>query len=157
MSTRAVSKSQTGMQGVFQVAAELTYQGFIVSVTSRNAFGADLLVTDQQCKQTWSIQVKTNHQKMGFWLLSKHAKNIKSSHHVYVFVTLQQNQRPAYHAVLSEFVASHICEEETPNGTWYSFDPSNLPPNSEGWEIFGDPGPTPEPQTDPASEISNLS
>ncbi len=39
-----VIKSQTGMQGVYLVAAELTHLGFIVSVTSRSTRGADLLV-----------------------------------------------------------------------------------------------------------------
>ena len=48
---------KTGMQGVYLVAAELTYRGFIVSATSRSAFGADLLVTDDLCKKAWSIQV----------------------------------------------------------------------------------------------------
>jgi hypothetical protein len=46
-----ILKSQTGMQGVYHVAAELTHLGFIVSVTSRSAFGADLLVTDQRCQR----------------------------------------------------------------------------------------------------------
>jgi hypothetical protein len=38
------------MQGVFLTAAELTHRGFVVSLTARNAFGADLLVTDNQCE-----------------------------------------------------------------------------------------------------------
>jgi len=42
---------QIGMQVVFLTAAELTRRGFIVSTTTRNAFGADLLVTDQRCKK----------------------------------------------------------------------------------------------------------
>ena len=127
-----VLKSQTGMQGVYQVAAELTHQGFIVSVTSRSAFGADLLVTDQQCQKAWSVQVKTNHQKMSFWLLSKHAKEIKSATHIYVFVTLKQNQRPDYHVVPSEFVSAHVCVEPTKSGTWYSFGRSDVKADSEG-------------------------
>ena len=39
------NKSQlSGMRGVYLVAAELVARGFIVSVTSRSAAGADLLV-----------------------------------------------------------------------------------------------------------------
>jgi hypothetical protein len=68
-----MSKFQTGMHGVFLTAAELTHRGFIVSLTSRNAFGADLLVTDDQCQRTWSVQVKTNQSTSpNFWLLSVH-------------------------------------------------------------------------------------
>src|SRR5882672_7515483 len=70
------------------VAAELTKWGLIVSPTSRSAFGADLLVTDQKCKHAWSVQVKTNFDRRTFWLLSKPAREIKSDTHVYVFVNL---------------------------------------------------------------------
>ena len=54
----ATKGQMTGMLGTYLAAAELTKKGFIVSITSRNAKGADLLVTDQSCKKTWSVQVK---------------------------------------------------------------------------------------------------
>ena len=61
------SKGQmTGMRGVYLVAAELTRLGFIVSPTSRSAIGADLLVTDQKCRNTYSVQVKTNATTFNF-------------------------------------------------------------------------------------------
>jgi hypothetical protein len=50
----------TGMRGVYLVAAELSRLGFIASPTSRSAIGADILVTDQSCQNTFSVQVKTN-------------------------------------------------------------------------------------------------
>lgn len=37
----------SGMESIYRVAAELTCRGFIVSLTSRSAKGADLLATDQ--------------------------------------------------------------------------------------------------------------
>jgi hypothetical protein len=153
--TTMVIKTQTGMQGVFHVAAELTHLGFIVSVTSRNAFGADLLVTDQRCRRAWSVQVKTNHQRMSFWLLNSHAKEIKSPTHIYVFVTLKKNQRPEFQAVPSEFVAEHVYVQETKSGVWYSFDRSDLNPESEGWEVFGDPAGPIESVQNGEIEISN--
>jgi len=55
------SKGQkTGMRGVYLVTAELSRLGFIVSPTSRSAAGADILVTEQKCQRTYSVQVKTN-------------------------------------------------------------------------------------------------
>ncbi len=74
----------TGMQGVYLVAAALTKWGLVVSPTSRSAFGADLLVTDQNCKRAWSVQVKTNVGRPNNWLLSKHSFETKSDTHVYV-------------------------------------------------------------------------
>jgi hypothetical protein len=48
------------MRGVYLVASELSRLGFIASPTSRSAIGADILVTDQKCKRTYSVQVKKN-------------------------------------------------------------------------------------------------
>jgi hypothetical protein len=130
-------KTQTGMQGVYLVAAELTYREKIVSVTSRNAFGADLLVTDADCKRTWSIQVKTNRKPANYWLVGEHAGRVVSSTHIYVFVNLKGNQRPEFYVVPSEFVGSHIYEDTSKAGSkWYSFDRRDLTGTSKGWEIF---------------------
>jgi len=145
-------QQKTGMQGVYLVAAELTYKGFIVSVTSRSAFGADLLATDQSCKKAWSVQVKTNKQAATFWLLNKHAKELISDSHVYVFVNLKGNERPEYHVVRSEEVANAVCVETTPSGVWYSFDRRSLAnPKAERWEIFENPKGEPESEPDPSA------
>ncbi len=70
------TKSQlSGMRGVYLVAAELVARGFIVSVTSRSAAGADLLVTDEACAQAWSVQVKANANSGTYWLLGPKAGN----------------------------------------------------------------------------------
>jgi len=62
---------QTGMRAVHLVAAELVGQGFIVSPTSRNAFGADLLITNESCSRAFSVQVKANSRPASFWLLGE--------------------------------------------------------------------------------------
>jgi hypothetical protein len=87
--------------------------------------------------------------------LSKHAKTLKSPTHIYVFVNLKGNQHPEYHVVPSEFVAEHVYVNESKSGAWYSFDRSDVVPDSEGWEVFGNPGPQPDSQTDSSIEISN--
>jgi len=80
--------------GLYLVAVELTRRGLVVSPTSRSAFGADLLVTDQKCKRAWSVQVKTNAGRATFWLLNKHSREVKSDMHIYVLVNLgQKNPR----------------------------------------------------------------
>ena len=102
------SRFQNGMQGVFLAAAELTYRGFVVSLTARNAFGADLLVADNQCQHAWSVQVKTNQDtSSNFWLLNAHSENLKSDSHVYIFVALRGNQRPKFLVVPSRVVAEN--------------------------------------------------
>lgn len=62
------------MRGVFLVAAEMSNRGLIVTTTSRGAFGADILVTDDCCKRAFSVQVKSNSYSKSFWLLNKKSK-----------------------------------------------------------------------------------
>lgn len=136
---RRANNSQIGMQGVYLVAAELTGQEFIVSVTSRNARGADLLVTDQGCQRAWSVQVKATHQNRGFWLLGEDAKNIKSPTHVYVFVNLKGKERPAYYVVPSEFVAANVKEDRSKKSgkLFYYLNRTDAEPYLEKWNFFG--------------------
>jgi hypothetical protein len=87
------SKQQlTGMRGVYLVASELSRLGFIASPTSRSAIGADILVTDQSCKNTFSVQVKTNTRTFNFWLLTKKVKEQVSGKHIYVLVNLRHKK-----------------------------------------------------------------
>ena len=136
------SKFQNGMQGVFLAAAELTYRGFVVSLTARNAFGADLLVTDQ-CQRAWSVQVKTNQStSANFWLLNAHAEKLKSDSHVYVFCALKKDQRPRFLVVPSRIVAENVGKGTDSGGEWYWFNrDTKWPHKDEGWEeCFGSPG-----------------
>src|SRR5438552_7833097 len=99
---------QTGMRGVYLVAAELAARGLIASPTSRSAAGADLLVTDQNCVNAFSVQVKTNSKPTGFWLVGLKALSLSSRSHVYVFVNIQpRTGRHDFFVVPSKFVAQH--------------------------------------------------
>src|SRR5947208_12349123 len=103
---RMAAKGQmTGMLGVYLAAAELTEKGLIVSITSRNAKGADLLATDQSYERTWAIQVKTNRKPAKFWLGGKSFTDDVARQHVYVFVNLRGDVRPDYYVVPSRIVA----------------------------------------------------
>jgi hypothetical protein len=128
------------MVGVYLVAAELSRRGFVVSPTSRSAAGADLLVTDRECRKAWSVQVKTNGKPRSMWLLGAHAANLKSDSHVYVFVNLKGDKRPEYLAVRSDHVAARMKSKTRKTGsTWYSFKRQDRLLSNEGWELFDDP------------------
>jgi hypothetical protein len=133
------NNAQIGMQGVYLVAAELTGREFIVSVTSRNARGTDLLVTDQGCQRAWSVQVKATNQNRAFWLVGEHAKNVKSPTHVYVFANLKGKERPTYYVVPSEFVAANAKEDKSKKSgaPFYYLNRSDAEPYLEGWGFFG--------------------
>ena len=126
----------TGMLGVYLVAAELSRRGLIVSPTSRSARGADLLVTDQECRMAWSVQVKTNRKPAPFWLVGKHAKELEANSHIYVFVNIRGNERPEYIVALSNHVADKVRVSTAKTGSvWYEFRRADRPVDTgEGWE-----------------------
>ena len=139
------------MQGVFLTAAELTHRGFVVSLTARNAFEADLLVTDYECQNAWSVQVKTNQDAgANFWLLNAHSEKLKSDSHIYVFVALMGNRRPNFLVVPSRIVAENVCKETAASGSvWYSFSrDTKWDRKGEGWEeSFRNRGRVSEPES----------
>ena len=133
----AINGQLTGMRGVYLVAAELSKLGFIVSLTSRSSFGADILVTDQDLKKTYSIQVKTNASTFGFWLLNKHCKNLKSERHLYVFVNLRDKKcLIEYFIVPSGVVSDKMIISKPKTSTWYSFAHKDAKKYENKWSIF---------------------
>jgi hypothetical protein len=135
----AAKGMMTGMLGTYLAAAELTQKGLVVSITSRNARGADLLVTDQAYKRTWSIQVKTNRKAASFWLLSKDYRDITSATHIYVFINLRGNERPDYYVVPSGVVAKLGQTTTEGRSIFYSFWRKDAKRYHERWSIFGRP------------------
>lgn len=135
----------TGMMGVYLTAAELTRLGFIVSPTSRSAFGADLLVTDRRCHRAWSVQVKTNRKAAKSWLLNAQVRDVHSESHVYVFANLKGEKRPDYFVVPSVVVARvHQIDRRQPNPTkpaiiWYWVHQNDMADYAEAWaKVFGE-------------------
>lgn len=131
------SKMISGMRGVYLVAAELSRLGFIVSATSRGAVGADLIVTDELCKHTYSLQVKTNMRSFSFWLLSKKSQEIVSPSHIYVLVNIRPNGQNEYFIVPSEIIVREMDIDENKNATFYSFSYSNAEQYKDRWELLG--------------------
>lgn len=128
----------TGMQGVFLVAAELSARGLVVSTTSRNAMGADLLVTDAECKRTWSVQVKTNRKSAGFWLVGEKATRLGSPSHVYVLVNLRpKDGKHEYYVLRSREFKARVKTAHLENSTWYAVYRSGIAKAKDRWGVFG--------------------
>jgi len=127
------------MRGAFLVAAELARRGCTVSLTPRNARGADLLVTDQTCSHAFSIEVKTNAAPANFWLLDKDAESKASPSHYYVLVNLDEDLNAIeYYVVPSLYVSGHVKVEPTSKGTCHSIRKSaQLELFKNNWDCFG--------------------
>jgi hypothetical protein len=127
------------MRGVYLVAAELARLGFIASPTSRSAIGADLLATDQACQRAYSVQVKTNAVSFGWFLVGKHAADLKSETLIYVLVNLTKSG-PDFFIGPSMEIAPLVQETTRPNSTWYGIRCNDVEKYQGKWtEAFGKP------------------
>ncbi len=123
----------TGATGVYLVASELSKRSFIVSITSRNAEGADILVTDQYCRKAYSVQVKTNASTFSFWLIGKKGVKISSDSHIYVLVNIRKNEIE-YYIVPSKIISRKIrCDN---NDKWHNVSLDDILQYKDKWEIF---------------------
>jgi len=134
------SKAQmTGMRGVYLVAAELSRLGFIVSPTSRSTVGADLLVTDQNCKRAYSVQVKTNARTFNFWLIGKKAKETTSDTHIYALVNIRNNKRNGEKIEYFIVPSKNLSRIGYHAGNWPNIKRENVLKYEDAWNVFGNP------------------
>jgi hypothetical protein len=71
---RGKNRSLAGQLGVFLVAVELARREFTVAPTARNARGADLLVTTDDNRGAFSVEVKTITTRRNYWLMTAPAQ-----------------------------------------------------------------------------------
>ena len=137
MSSKA---QQTGMTGVYLVAAQLANRGLIASPTSRSAFGADILLTDQLFSKSYSVQVKTNSKPASACFLNEKSKEIVGKNHVYVFVNLTKTElslNADYYIVPSKVVSKYMQKVKRPNSTLYFFYFKDAGEYKDKWSVFG--------------------
>lgn len=133
----ASAKQQTGMRGVFLVAAELCFHDLNVSPTSRGAAGADLLVTDHNCGRAFSILVKTNAKPVSFWLVGQRATSLISATHFYVLVNIHKDGKHAFYVIPSSVVAKKTIVNRRARSTWYEFHTRDALAYRDAWPRVG--------------------
>lgn len=116
------------MRGVYAVAAELSRLGFIASPTSRGARGADLLVTDQEHKRAFSVEVKTDTTGGSVWLVRR--IDVAPSH-VYVLVRFRPDSTEFYVVASVEAAKVHIDD-----GSWSHIKVSDVGRFRDAWDVF---------------------
>ncbi len=134
-----------GMRGVFLAAAELSKLGFIVCTTSRNSQGADLLITDLDCSNTISVQVKTNSRSRKLWIIGKKGKEIVSKTHIYVLINIVEpnKKNPAeefeYYVVPSKVIAAslqHLVNKGPKRAEWWYVTIKDMVSYRDRWDIL---------------------
>jgi len=105
-----------GVSGEYFVAAELSKQGLIASITLRNTKGVDILCSNSDATKTAGIQVKTNSGSNRNWILNKKAEDYFADNLFYIFVNLNNNlKHPDFFVVPSKSVANYC---KTSHSNW---------------------------------------
>ena len=102
------NKILTGVAGEYFVAAELSRQGYVASLTLRNTRGIDILASNADATKSVGIQVKTNSGKKPHWLLSYKAEKDAAENLYYVLVNLNHKDVPGYYVVPRAVVAESV-------------------------------------------------
>jgi len=110
-SVQSLSPLLGGVAGEYFVAAELSARGYIASITLRNTKGMDILCSSGNATKTIGIQVKTNKSHKRNWMLNQKAEDYFADNLFYVFVNLNDGQKPPdYFIVPSKVVAAYVKE-----------------------------------------------
>lgn len=104
--------SKIGIAGEFFVAAELTRQGYVASLTSKNTKKIDLLASSKDGKRCICIQIKTcSNKNLNKWKMSKSSEQGASKNLFYVLVNLCEDETPRFFVIPSSVVAKRIAED----------------------------------------------
>lgn len=136
-STPKADKSLNGQRGVYFVASEMCRNGVVPAVTSRNAFGADILAVSKRCiEQPYSVQVKTNTTGFSFWLMSDTAKEHVSDSLVYAFVNFRPRGTELYLVPSTVVAENMLMGKHDGKNNWPAFRRIDAEPYRDNWKIF---------------------
>lgn len=103
----ATNSQLIGIAGVHLACAELTLKGYIATLTSRNAEGIDILVSNRDGSKSRTIQVKTTTKNKD-WFLNEKLEEKYSDNFIYIFVNIDKDNKAEFHIVPSKIVAETI-------------------------------------------------
>lgn len=96
-----------GLTGSYFVAAELSKNGYIALLTTRNTAGIDIIVSNPDTYKSTNIQVKSTG-KNDNWMLN--AKDEKPHGNLFFILVDLRKTRPQYYVVPSKLVAKRIAK-----------------------------------------------
>jgi hypothetical protein len=115
-----MDKTLTGLTGEYYVLAQLTHHGLVATLTLSNTKGVDILVTNQELRRLYKVEVKTTELppraetlfgpgKFYMWAMSKKHEMVKDPALFYCFVALQgATVLPRFFVVPSSVVARYV-------------------------------------------------
>ena len=111
MTQAALSKGLSGIAGEYFVAAELSRQGYVASLTLRNTKGIDILASNSDATRSVGIQVKTNKGTAPSWMMTSKIEDQDLADNLFfVFVRLNDGNAPSYHVASCAAVVEYARE-----------------------------------------------
>lgn len=108
-----LSTTLSGIAGEYFVAAELSRRGYVASLTLRNTHGIDILVSNADATKSVGIQVKTNQGRGTGWMLTEKVERDVATNLFFVFVRLNDLDRPEYYVVPRLDAATWVRESHS--------------------------------------------
>lgn len=110
----SLSTALSGVAGEYFVAAELSRQGYVASLTLRNTRGIDILASNADATRSVGIQVKTSQNRGAEWMLTKKVEAAELAENLFfVFVSLNGDAPPTFHIVPRNVVVQYVTESHT--------------------------------------------
>ena len=115
-----MDNSQVGLAGEFYVLAQLAHRGLVGTLTLSNTKGVDILVTNQEIRRFFKVEVKTTTKPASRerlfgtepsfkWPMHQKHELIQDSDLYYIFVCLQEPvKKPRFFIVPSKIVADYV-------------------------------------------------
>ena len=111
---KKIKQAFSGVAAEYLVAAELSKQGFIASMTIKNMPGIDIILTDKTASKVIGIQVKAKQDLANkkAWTLKKKDEERISENLIYVFVDLaiSKDRETEFYIFPSQEVAKRITK-----------------------------------------------
>lgn len=146
-------KNIIGAAGEYFVAAELSRQGIIATLTLKNTPNVDVIATTLDGHKTVNIQVKTKQNSQGWRLSDKTEIKTRAKNFFVVFVDLYKPDKVEYYVIPKNVLAKEISKGhkkwlDTPgkdgrhhvDWTGRIFKPLNFPQSQKyknNWMILG--------------------
>ncbi len=121
-SEKYISKNQIGLAGEFAVLSQLALRGFDANMTLGNTKSVDILLSHQQTRKMYKLEVKTHYDSNSYrskdfgyveshWRMSNKHEKIIDPNLFYCFVSIEKNTHNfAFYIIPSSVVAKFISE-----------------------------------------------
>ncbi len=130
-SEKFISKNQIGLAGEFAVLSQLALRGFDANMTLGNTKSVDILLSHQQTRKMYKLEVKTHFDNNSYrskdfgyveshWRMGSKHENITDPSLFYCFVSIEKNTHNFNFYIVPSAIVAKFTRES--HGYWLGGD-----------------------------------